>query len=227
MSGQTITVGTVGPITLTVTDDITGCTGDVIALVTSDTDAPTAVAGVSGQLNCDDTSVVLSTAGSSTGGNISLSWSTTDPNNITTPGIYTLTITNTDNGCTATSDVDVTQDISAPVATILTPIAIDCNNTSILLDGGSSTGSNLSYSWAPGGGVGPTLNASAAGTYTLTVLNQDNGCTDTEEVTVIDNTTTVSVIASASNDLSCIETSATLDVSSSTGSGNPTYSWFD
>lgn len=227
MSGQTITVGTVGPITLTVTDDITGCTGDVIALVTSDTDAPTAVAGVSGQLNCDDTSVVLSTAGSSTGGNISLSWSTTDPNNITTPGIYTLTITNTDNGCTATSDVDVTQDISAPVATILTPIAIDCNNTSILLDGGSSTGSNLSYFWAPGGGVGPTLNASAAGTYTLTVLNQDNGCTDTEEVTVIDNTTTVSVIASASNDLTCIETSATLDVSSSTGSGNPTYSWFD
>ena len=225
MSGQTIMVGTAGSITLTVTDAITGCSGDIMANVANGTNAPTAVAGVSGELNCNNSSVVLSTTGSSTGGNITASWSTADPNNVTSPGIYTLTITNTDNDCTATADVDVTQDITAPVAAIVTPIAIDCNNTSIVLDGGTSTGTNLSYSWAPSGGTGATLNAVAAGTYTLTVTNMDNGCTDTEEVIVIDNTTTVTVTASVSNELTCTQTTATLNVSGTSGSSNPTYSW--
>jgi gliding motility-associated-like protein len=228
----TIMVSAAGSVTLTVTDINTGCIGDVIVDVTSDTAAPTAVAGVSGNLNCTNTSVVLSTAGSSTGGNITAAWIdaggvTVDPNNIINSGTYTLTITNTINGCDETSDVVVTQDIDSPIAAILTPTAIDCNNTSIVLDGSSSTGANLSYTWTPSGTTGATLNAAAAGTYTLTVLNQDNGCTDTEEVIVIDNTTTVSVTASVSNGLSCTQTSTTLDVSGGSGSSNPTYSWFD
>ena len=48
--GQTtpiITVSAAGSVTLTVTDINTGCIGDVIVDVTSDTFAPTAVAGVS------------------------------------------------------------------------------------------------------------------------------------------------------------------------------------
>ena len=227
MSGQTITVNTDGSITLTVTDAITGCSGDVTAMVTSDLVAPIAVAGVSGELDCNNTSVVLSTAGSTTGPNILASWSAIDPNNVINPGVYTLTITNTTNGCTATSNITVLEDVTAPVAVITAPVAIDCNNTSTVLDGSSSTGTNLSYTWAPTGSTGPTLNTTVAGTYTLTVLNQDNGCTDTEEVIVIDNTTTVTVTATVSNDLSCTETSATLDVSGGSGSSNPTYSWFD
>ncbi|MFK8007162.1 MAG: gliding motility-associated C-terminal domain-containing protein, partial [Saprospiraceae bacterium] len=227
MNGQTITVATAGSITLTVTDATTGCTGDVVADVTSDNNTPMAVADVSGVLNCNNTSVVLSTAGSTTGGNITASWSAADPNNVTTPGIYTLTITNDDNGCTATADVNVIQDITPPVASIIAPTAIDCNNTNTTLDGSSSTGANLSYAWTGQVGAGATLNATEAGTYTLTVTNMDNGCTDTEEVTVVDNTSTVTVSASVSNDLSCLETSATLDVSGGSGSSNPTYSWFD
>ncbi len=225
----TITVSSAGSVTLTVTDINTGCSSpDITADVTSDNNTPMAVAGVSGELNCDNTSVVLSTAGSSTGGNITASWSAADPNNVTTSGVYTLTITNTDNGCTATDDVTVIQDVMAPVAAIAAPTAIDCNNANTTLDGSSSTGANLSYSWAgPVTGTGATLNATDAGTYTLTVTNMDNGCTDTEEVTVVDNTTTVTVTASVSNDLSCTETSATLDVSGGAGSSNPTYSWFD
>lgn len=228
MNGQTITVNTPGIVTLTVTDATTGCTGDVMADVTSDTDIPVAVAGVSGELNCNNTSVVLSTAGSTTGGNITASWSAADPNNVTTPGVYTLTITNNDNGCESTADVMVIQDADPPVAAIAAPTAIDCNNTNTILDGSSSTGANLSYAWTGQAvGAGATLNATEAGTYTLTVTNMDNGCTDTEEITVVDNTTTVSVTASVSNDLSCLETSATLDVSGGSGSSNPTYSWFD
>ena len=225
MSGQTITVGTAGSVTLTVTDAITGCSGDIIADVTSDTNAPLAVAGVSGELDCNNTIVVLSTAGSSTGGNITTSWSTADPNNVTTPGTYTLTITNTDNGCVTTADVEVLQDVTTPVAAIAAPTAIDCNNTNTTLDGSSSTGTNVTYAWTgPITGSGATLNTTDAGTYTLTVTN-DNGCTDAEEIIVIDNTTTVTVTASVSNELTCTQTSATLDVSGGSGSSNPTYSW--
>ena len=225
MIGQTITVGTAGSVTLTVTDAITGCSGDIIADVTSDTNAPLAVAGVSGQLDCNSTIVVLTTAGSSTGGNITASWSTADPNNVTTPGTYTLTITDTDNGCVTTADVEVLQDVTTPVAAIAAPTAIDCNNTNTTLDGSSSTGTNVTYAWTgPVTGSGTTLNTTDAGTYTLTVTN-DNGCTDTEEIIVIDNTTTVTVTASVSNELTCTQTSATLDVSGGSGSSNPTYSW--
>ena len=226
MSGQTITVNTDGSVTVTVTDATTGCTGDATGTVTSDNNDPMAVAGVSGELNCDNTSVVLSTAGSTTGGNITASWSAADPNNVTTPGVYTLTITNTTNGCEATADVTVIQDATAPVAAIAVPIAIDCNNLSTTLDGNSSTGTNLSYAWTgQGTGAGPTLNATAAGTYTLTVTNMDNGCTDTEEITVVDNTTTVTVTATVSNELTCTQSSATLDISGGSGSSSPTYTW--
>ena len=225
MSGQTIMVGTAGSITLTVTDAITGCSGDITANVASGTNAPTAIAGVSGQLDCNNTSVVLSSAGSSTGGNITASWSTTNPNNVTTPGTYTLTITDTDNGCVTTADVEVLQDLTTPVAAIAAPTAIDCNNTNTTLDGSSSTGTNVTYAWTgPITGSGATLNTTDAGTYTLTVTN-DNGCTDAEEIIVIDNTTTVTVTASVSNELTCTQTSATLDVSGGSGSSNPTYSW--
>lgn len=226
MTGQTITVSTDGMITLTVTDAVTGCSGDIMANVTSDTNDPTAVAGVSGNLDCTNTSVVLSTAGSSTGANFTASWSTADPNNVTAPGVYTLTITNTDNGCTATSDVTVLQDVTAPTAIVVTPTSIDCNNTSTTLDGSGSTGGNLSYAWAgPATGSNATLNTSMAGTYTLTVTDLDNGCTATEEVTVIDNTTTVTVTASVSNEITCTQTTATLDVSGGTGTTNPVYTW--
>ena len=63
---------------------------------------------------------------------------------------------------------------------------IDCNNSTITIDGvGSSTGTSFTYLWTTSDGtidsgqntLNPTV--SSAGTYTLTVTNTDNGCEET------------------------------------------------
>ncbi|MFN8296433.1 MAG: hypothetical protein U0T69_09575 [Chitinophagales bacterium] len=100
----------------------------------------------------------------------------------TSAGTYTLTVTNTANGCTATDAVTVSQNITPPTANAGPNITLTCTNPSLQIMLGNT------YSWSPPAGLSvnniaqPTANA--PGTYTLTVTNTANGCTATSSVTV-------------------------------------------
>ncbi|MEM6963463.1 MAG: gliding motility-associated C-terminal domain-containing protein [Bacteroidota bacterium] len=230
-TGVSVNVSSAGTYTLIISDNSNGCASQAITgEVTEDDDEPTATASVSGTIDCNNASVVLSSAGSTTGGNITTAWTDSngnpvDPNNISTTGIYTLTVTNTTNGCDNFDQVQVTQNTVDPVAVIDTPQPIDCNNPTITLNGSNSTGGNLSYSWAGGVSVDPTLEVTTAGTYTLTVVNLDNGCSDEAEVVVEDNSTTVVVEATAVGVLTCTNGTSSLEVTNLTGSNDPQYTW--
>ncbi|MCB9285014.1 MAG: choice-of-anchor L domain-containing protein [Lewinellaceae bacterium] len=224
-----------GTYTATVTD-ANGCTTTITATVNSDLTPPSAAAAVNGILTCTNTTITLSGSGSSTGPNYTYQWTgpgivsggnTLTPT-VNAPGSYTLTVTNTSNGCTQTATVSVQQNITPPVATATAP-PITCNNPSVTINGtGSSTGSNFTYQWVgPGiqsGGntLNPTVNQ--PGNYSLTVTNSDNGCTASTTVNVPNQTQLPTAVAT-SPPITCSNPMVVISGAGSSTGSNFTYLW--
>jgi gliding motility-associated-like protein len=140
---------------------------------------------------------------------------------ITSPGTYILTVTNS-SGCSATSNINITQNITPPSTNITSSSSVlTCATTSVTL---TATGGG-SYSWSNGTsvvGTNAALNVTTPGNYTVTVTSA-NGCTATAAQIITQNTTTPTLqIANTPNTtvLNCTTTAITL-----TGSGANTYSW--
>ncbi|NGY38412.1 hypothetical protein FQU23_012930 [Flavobacterium sp. XN-5] len=118
----TPTVNAAGTYTLTVTNPANGCTATDVALVTLNSTAPNANAGVDTQILCSSTTAILSGSSTTTGatfawvasngGNIVSGANTATPT-VNAAGTYTLTVTNPANGCTATDIALVTVQICA------------------------------------------------------------------------------------------------------------------
>ena len=224
-----LSVNSPGTYTVTVTG-ANGCTTTASTTITQTIAAP--IVSITNNANttiltCTQTSIDLTATGGGT-----YSWSNgttivgaTATLNVTSPGTYTVTVTST-NGCTATSAVVITQNITAPTAAITAnpnTTMLSCTNNALSLtaSGGGS------YSWTNGTntiGTGATISISNPGTYTVTVTGA-NGCTATAATTITQNNQapTVSIAATANGVLTCSNTSITLTGSSSTGTGTATW----
>ena len=193
---------------------------------------PVAEAGNNGLLTCAIGSVDLD-AGASTGGTLEYEW--TDPNGdfagntaaitASAVGIYTVIVTDTDNGCTATDQVEVTGDFVEPVADAGPDGLLTCAVTDVTLDGSASTATGtIAYEWFDQNnsslGIDPTLNTSLPGTYTLIITNQDNGCTSMATVLVDENTIPPTADAGQGATLTCSDTEVTLTGTGNSQSGN-------
>jgi hypothetical protein len=229
-----------GTYTLTVTNTTNGCTATDQAVVTMNTTPPVASAGPDMMLTCTSSSVILNGNGSSSGANFTYSWSgpgivsggNTKMPVVNIQGTYTLTVTNTGNGCTSTDQAIVTQDIAMPTSTAGPNMTLTCTTTSLQLNGnGSSSGANFTYQWTTANGnivsgantLTPTVDQ--AGTYCLTVTNTSNGCSATDCTNVSQNTTAPIANAGSGMQLTCTVTTVTLDGSASSSGANFTYSW--
>jgi gliding motility-associated-like protein len=230
-------VNATGEYTLTVTNSVSGCTATATTFVDQDVALPTAAASAPNILSCGTTSVTLSGSGSSTGGNFSYLWAgpgiqsgETTLNNcvVNAPGTYTLTVTNTDNGCTKTATAIVQQDGTATTAIAVASGNLSCSaNSASLGSSGSSNGNGINYNWATPNGHftsptnGPTATVDSAGTYILTVTNTANGCSATDTVGVTANFVLPTVgIAAPTQQLNCVVDSVQLNASqSSNGAG--------
>ncbi len=232
----------VGTYTVTVTDQ-SMCTKTAVATVAGNFTPPLASASTPGSLSCANTSLMLSGTGSSSGAGYTYNW-TAAPGNITAggttltptinqPGTYTLVVTGTANGCTASSTVPVISSVAYPTASAGPNQTLTCTLNNLSLDGsGSSQGANFSYDWtAAGGGVivsgGSTLSPviSTPGTYTLVVTNTSNGCTMSDNAAVNSNTTPPASIIGNPALLTCVNNSVTLGGGASTPTGGVTYLW--
>ena len=107
------------------------------------------------------------------------------------PATYTLLVTNTATGCTATAEVTVTETTNPPAAIASVADTLSCIFPEVTLSGaGSASGSNISYAWTTPNGVivsgQNTQNAvaGAGGTYILTVTNTSNNCSSADTITV-------------------------------------------
>ncbi|MFZ2897355.1 MAG: gliding motility-associated C-terminal domain-containing protein, partial [Saprospiraceae bacterium] len=110
-------------------DALPPCTDDNETVTVIIHPLPVADAGAQQQLTCNVSTVTLGGPGSTTGTNIAYAWTLSGSPAVigtdatitaTEAGTYELTVTNTQTGCEAKDQVVVTQDISAPVATVTT-----------------------------------------------------------------------------------------------------------
>ncbi len=233
-----------GQYTLTVTNNVNGCTATATANVIQDGSAPTAVANANapGSLDCDTPTLTLNSTGSSTGTGITYTWTTTN-GNFTSPtngstatvdegGTYFLTVTNA-LGCTAIASVSVTADFAQPTVGIATPIpTFLCDTDSVMLDASQSTsGMGFGLVWASQNGTflsgSTTLMpwVGSAGTYTITITNNTNGCTASASATVAANTTPPIAQAGPNATLDCDGTAINLNGNGSSTGPNITYLW--
>ncbi len=235
-----IQVDAPGSYELTVTDMANGCFAASSVLVNANTTLPVANAGPSLEINCFQPSISLDGTASSAGPNITYTWTTADGNIVSgddtatpvvdAPGTYQITVLNTDNQCESTDLVVITQDMIAPPANAGSDANIDCMTPTSVLGDPSAPGT-YTYTWTTAdgnivsGGDTPTPTVDAEGTYILTVLNTDNGCTATDEVLVTDVSVFPTITLTPAEDITCYNPSIQLDAGGSSTGPNFVYAW--
>lgn len=237
---SSISVSSTGTYELIVSDNANGCSSAASTQVDENYIAPTSNAGNPGQLDCTNSSVTLDGSGSSTGSNFNYAWTdgtgATVGNDITinvsAEGTYDLLVTNTSNGCTATSQIAVIASNDFPSVSVSGSSEITCSTQTVTLDGnGSSTGSNFEYQWVDSNGSpissDITVEVSSSGAYSLEVTNTDNGCSASSNFILNENITSPTAEASAASTLDCTNTSTTIDGSNSSTGTNYSYEWQD
>ena len=218
--------------TLVITNSSTGCTASDTVVVTVNNATPTAIAGSDATINCNNTSAVIGAPAvsgftyawtPSTGLNGQYAHPTATPTSTTT---YTLVITNSSTGCTASDTVVVTVDNATPTANAGSDATIDCNTTSATI--GTSAVSGFAYAWTPTTGLSsstvaqPVATPTSTTTYTLVITNSSTGCTASDTVVVTVDNATPTANAGSDATIDCNNTSAVIGSSAVSGF---TYAW--
>lgn len=234
-------VGSGGNYTVTITDNITGCsgvTGTTNVAVPTNTTAPTlSLSATSVTTTCGNPSTTVS-ATSNSNPNTTYTWTAPatgniNNTNISNPSIggsgeFTVVATNTVNGCiSAIATVSVTADANTPTFTLSSGTAtITCSTPSpgVSL---TSTVSNLSYSWTPtpnSGATSASPSFTAPGIYTCVITNTVNNCfTNLPQVAVGTDTTAPSVSITPTSSITCGLNTVTIIATANPSSS--TYTW--
>jgi len=249
-----------GPIVCILIDNINGCSSAQTVTVISSASFPTVSivspsqftigCGTTSLTSINITSVVTNPIGagvtftvlppSFVGPTYTLTGSPTFTANA--PGLYTVIAHQISNNCETHIPVSIIQNTFAPqiTASAVTP-TLTCKNPCTVLNG-SSTNTNVSYSWAfagPPAGQQPndtlTVCASAlstntiTGTYTLSITDNINKCKSTQTLTIYQNMFKPTAIITGPNAITCATPTVNLINGSTTNipsnffpPGNPT-----
>jgi len=135
-------------------------------------------------------------------------------------GVYNLIISI---GSCASTTSSVTVTVNAPASLTITGNDITCNGDNDGETTVTATGNGpFSYSWSPSGGTGATASGLSAGTYTVTVID-DNSCEETTNFTI--NEPSGISLTSSSTDSQCTIDDGTATIVAAGGNGGFTYLW--
>ncbi|MBT8233650.1 MAG: T9SS type A sorting domain-containing protein, partial [Bacteroidia bacterium] len=222
--GLTSTISGLGAGTygVTITDLVSGCITTNQAVIHPSTAISCSVQGANTSCGLNNGTATVSTFNGT--GAYTYSWSnggSTETITDLTPGTYTVTVTDANTGCATTCHV-----------TILGSTPLSCNanstNTSCGLSNGTasvsvSNGSgNYSYTWNTGMNTQSISNL-AAGTYSVTVVDNLTGCLTSCNINV--NASHPITCSVSSTDSNCGLSNGTATVNPANGSGSYSYSW--
>ena len=231
------------PYALMVTDLRNGCSDTSRVIITAPSGAPVANAGPEILVPCNFTAPVTLDGCKSTSVGTTFRWSSPNGGKVVSnftqcdplvvgKGLYILTVTLTQNGCTAVSKTNVVSDANTPFAKAVVQDTINCKNSFVFLDASnSSKGAGVSYKWtsvqnnAITDDTGVRATVRKAGTYVLVVTNALS-CVAVDTVVVYDvSKDTVSAVVVSPVRLNCDGRPAILDGKSSTTGPNVRFSW--
>ena len=237
---QTIVVNAPGMYNVEIIDLATNCSTSESVIVEGTPDFIIANAGEDQMLTCAEVIVMLDGSGSSDG-NYIYQWLDGDGNEIsgangifyetTEAGEYILMVLNEANGCVNVDTVLVSEIINYPIAEILDPAMLTCENLEVIVDGTNSTVNEfVNYQWINEAGAivaEDTLEftASEAGYYFLHVVDSTNMCESVDTILVNENVEIPIVLISPDFILDCIKTEGTIEATIMTDNTN--YQWFD
>ncbi|MCC7332289.1 MAG: gliding motility-associated C-terminal domain-containing protein [Flavobacteriales bacterium] len=229
-----------GTYTLIAKDTVNQCQAAHSITVADNRNLPIAYAGNNATINCTVDTITLNGTGSSSGVQYSYQWTDSLGNVIadsiigivTVPGVYTLTVYDSLNGCMNSDFITITIDTILPNAAAGADTSLNCTTitTGVPLNGTGSTPS-MNYQWSTNDGNivnGATSNTAfvnSSGTYTLTVTNPNNNCVSSDIVVVT--VDTLKPTADAGNDmvLNCNQPTVNLDGTASSFGTTITYNW--
>ncbi|MBO0929880.1 SdrD B-like domain-containing protein [Fibrella aquatilis] len=205
-----------------------GCVQSATTVVTADQQLPS-VTATGGTLTCAKTSLTLVATGTPNG--IAYAW--TGPNSYTArtadatvnkPGTYTVTVTNPANGCQASTTALVQQDVTL-FSVSATGGTISCASGSVKLTARPSLAGAYSALWTGPNNYSSTENSPTvglAGTYTVVLTNDDNGCLASATAAVSQDKGLPGASANGGT-ITCLQPTVTL-LGTST-SANVAYTW--
>ena len=232
-------VGASGTYELMVSNVNNGCTEVATLFVPIDTLPPNADAGPAKSLTCTNTQLALD--GNSSTQNVAYAWSSATGGilsgaNSQTPtineaGMYTVVVTQNQNGCTAADVVVVGLDTVLPVLSIAQPAVLTCDLSNLNLQANATAPGAFTPSWSTlngnivsgSGSLNPMVDA--PGVYLLQVQNAGNGCSDTVSVNVLENVNPPVVDAGAVDTLTCTIQELNLNGSATPAGVGFTYAW--
>jgi len=236
--GDTFTpsIGGAGIYTIVVTGE-NGCTKKDDVVVDADNDLPSISAPQSIVLNCQNPTSQIDATGSSSGGEFVLEWQDANGNTITDfntlnptvseAGQYQLTILNTQNNCDASTVVNVIEDFAQPMAQVTSVEGLTCINPTSTF-GLELDNPNWSYTWSDANGpiAGEDqfqIAATIAGQYTITIVDQENGCSNTYDFGLGSIFSYPLVSITGLSELSCLQSE--IEISAGTNANSPSYQW--
>ncbi|MEM9259153.1 MAG: hypothetical protein AAGA62_05865, partial [Bacteroidota bacterium] len=227
--GENIDITIPGTYPVTVTDGDNGCTAVDSVTVSQDTMQPQAVIlpPAETELTCFITEILLD--GSTSNGQDSLAYTWNgigerpDTFLSSSPGLNQLIVTDTDNGCTDTATVILTQDITPPTVSLIPNSSeLNCAFPVVVIDASGSMGrDSVGFLWEDGS-TDSSLRIDSLGTYAVTVTDLETGCTNTESIEIVE---FAALASSTLPEVNCFNPVATLDATAIAGSGDFSYRW--
>lgn len=219
--GQPLQVEEAGIYILQITNTDNGCIRSDTVVVTADQQSPVATLPPGDILTCLDTILQIEASVLSSG-TFAYAWSTTDgmltgatngPGvTIGQPGLYTLVITNSVNGCTTELQTQIKADQAPPPFLLAEPDILTCLLTSQWIGPVGDLSPQWSLSWTgpdqspvPGGNS-DSLFIQQPGWYSLAVTDPANGCTGLDSIQVFQDIIAPVLDLQVDHPLSCLDT---------------------
>lgn len=228
-----------GTYTLVVTNTANGCSAQAISTVVADANVPSLSVSNTGSLNClNGTVQIIVTTTSSpvtytwTGPGI-VSGSNSPTLTVNQPGNYSVVVTNTANGCSASITNSIIMNTVTPVPTLAVTNSLNCTQNTATLSG-NLPGGTYTYTWTGNGIIGPTngsfVTVNQAGTFSLQVTNTQNGCVSTIhtiQVLADSNIPTLSVSISNTSGITCFPGQSTVSLNAQSSATNGIFNWLN